>query len=143
MRVDPKRTRQPVTWIPSVLEAFKQKGLLTSNELAAVVGKSLGGDAVTRCRQRGLPIQPVGHVPGSRLKRLYALDIPILWLALEEAVKQIDRYARLLNMQDGETRFSFPSAAAWIAHCKILEAQASGPNSKNGHLHQTRQENHQ
>jgi hypothetical protein len=144
VRVDNRRPRQPVTWIPQVLELFKQKGVLTSNELAHILGKTLGGDAVTRCRQRGLPIEAVGRVPGNRLlQKLYALDIPIVWLALEEAVKQIGRYARLLSLQDGETRPSFAGAAAWIRHCRTLENQTSTPSSENGHLHQTRQEDHQ
>jgi hypothetical protein len=119
VRVRSKKPKQPATWLPDVLELFKQKGQVTSGELATVVGKSLGGDAVTRCRQVGLPIEPVGLLQGSGIRRkLYALDGPLLWLALEEAVRQLSRYARVLNLVDRSERRSFPSAAAWIAHVK-------------------------
>jgi hypothetical protein len=43
VRVDTKRKRQGVTWVPAVLELLKQKGLVTSNELAVVMGKVQGG----------------------------------------------------------------------------------------------------
>jgi hypothetical protein len=103
-----------------VLELFKEKGQLTSRELALVVGKTSGGDALTRCRQVGIPIRVVGLAPGSDREKLYALDPAELWSALEESVRQQSRYARLLNMQDQGARLSFPSAAAWIVHYRKI-----------------------
>ena len=95
------RSKQPVTWIPQVLELFAQKGQLTSRELGAAIGKAFGGDAVTRCRQVGIPLRCVGFPNGSKLPRkLYALDYPILWRALEQAVKQIDRYTLLIRSRE-------------------------------------------
>ena len=128
MRVETKPKKQPVAWIPKVFELFKQKGQLTSQELAAVAGKTLGGDAVTRCRQLGLPIEPVGFVNGSRLPRkLYALNTHVLWLALEESLKQMNRYALILNSREQSAQCQiFRNPATWIEH--VHQIHKSQPN---------------
>ena len=89
-------------WIPDVLELLKHRGQVTANELAAVMGQRHGPDAVTRCRQVGLPIVAVGYVPGKGGRRLYTLDAPVLWSALEEAVKELNRHVPL---NDTDRRF--------------------------------------
>jgi hypothetical protein len=123
VRVETRRPKQPVTWIPDVLELFRQKGQLTSRELAAVAGRTRGGDAVTRCRQLGLPVEGVGFVNGSRLPRkLYALNPHPLWLALEEAVKQINRYALILNSREQSPQCRiFRNVAMWIERVQRTE----------------------
>jgi hypothetical protein len=119
MRVETRRPKQAMTWLPDVLELFAQKGQLTSRELAAVVRTVGGGDAVTRCRQIGLPIKTVGAVQGgNNRKKLYILDILELWSALEASLKQHSRYARLLNYQDSGTRPTFRGAAGWIVQLR-------------------------
>lgn len=101
MRLGTRRPKQPVNWIPAVLELFQQKGLVTSEEIAKAAGKRFGGDAVTRCRQLGLPVETAGLLNGSRLPRkLYALNTRLLWTALEQAVQQINRYVLLLNSRE-------------------------------------------
>jgi hypothetical protein len=112
-----------VTWIPAVLELFRQKGLITSQEVAKAAGKQFGGDAVTRCRQLGLPVEAAGLLSGTRPPRkLYTLNTALLWLALEEAVKQIDRYALILNSRDHSTKcHTFRNPATWIQHLHRLE----------------------
>lgn len=125
MRVEERRPRQPVTWLSQVLELFEQKGQVTSNELAAVVGKALGGDAVTRCRQVGLPVKAVGLVPGSEKKKLYALDAVEIWSALEESIQQQNRYVKLLNLVDEGKRPSFTNAVAWVTHLRKLAQETA------------------
>src|SRR5215469_10115053 len=125
MRVESRKPKQPVTWIPAVLTLITQKGPITSSELAAVVGKTSGGIALTRCRQVGLPIKAVGIAPGSDRQKLYNLDIAELWLALEECVKQQNRYARLITMQDGCPRPLFSGPTAWIAHLRKLDKRST------------------
>ena len=128
VKVETSRARQSRAWISQVLQLFKERGQLTSRELAAVVGKVSGGDAVTRCRQVGLPVEAVGLVSNSRLPRkLYALDTPILWQALQEAVQQIDRYALILNTLDQSAqRQIFRGPGTWIQHVRQTAA-ASKP----------------
>lgn len=132
MRAETRRPKQPITWIPQVLDLFKLKGHLTSRELAAAVGKILGGDAVTRCRQLGIPLQGVGFVNGSRLPRkLYALDAPFLWLALEEARQQINRYALILNSRDQSAQCpTFRTMAMWIEHVHRIQKARPKPRSQ-------------
>lgn len=127
MRVEERRPRQPVTWLSQVLELFEQKGQVTSNELAAVVGKALAGDAVTRCRQIGLPVKAVGLVPGSEKKKLYALDAIEIWSALEESVQQQNRCVKLLNLVDDGKRPSFTNAAAWITRLRKIAEEMAEP----------------
>jgi hypothetical protein len=124
VRVETTRPRQSRAWISQVLQLFKERGQLTSRELADVVGKVSGGDAITRCRQVGLPIEAVGLVSNSRLPRkLYALDTPILWQALQEAVQQIDRYALVLNTLDQSAqRQIFRGPGTWIQHIRQMTA---------------------
>ena len=123
MRVGTRRPKQPVTWIPTVLELFKTKGRLTSQELATAIGKKFGGDAVTRCRQLGLPLQPVGLLNGSKPPRkLYALNANLLWIALEEAVQQINRYALILNSRENSSDCrTFRNLALWMEHVNRLQ----------------------
>jgi hypothetical protein len=111
-----------VTWIPQVLALFKRKGQVTSQELATIAGKTIGGDAVTRCRQLGLPVEAAGVVNGSRPPhKLYVLDSAVLWFALQEAVRQIDRYALLLNTVDQSAQCrTFRNPGAWIEHLRRL-----------------------
>lgn len=141
MRVDTRKSKEPATWIPKVLELFNHKGKVTSQELAKVLGKALGGDALTRCRQVGIPLQCVGFVNGSKLPRkLYALDFSILWSALEEAVKQIDRYTLILRAADPKTsRQTYRAVGTWIERIRRFE-QIKGMHSpgNNGSLHKTR-----
>lgn len=115
------------TWIPQLLELFQQKGKLTSQELAEVLGKASGGDAVTRCRQAGLPLQVAGWVNGSRLPgKLYALDAPLLWLALDEAVQQIRRYALILNSLDPSAHCAiYRNPVEWIEHVRRIHNMQS------------------
>ena len=120
MRVESRKPKQPVTWIPAVLTLITQKGPVASRELAAVVGKTSGGIALTRCRQVGLPIKAVGIAPGSDRQKLYNLDIAELWVALEECVKQQNRYAQLVSLQDGCPRRMFSGVPAWIVHLREL-----------------------
>lgn len=123
MRLGTRRPKQPVTWIPAVLELFQQNARLTSQELAQAAGKRFGGDAVTRCRQLGLPLEAAGLLNGSRLPRkLYTLNTRLLWLALEEAVQQINRYALLINSREGcsDCR-TFASLTVWIEHVNRLQ----------------------
>lgn len=123
MRVGTRQPKQPVTWIPTVLELFQQKGRLTSQELAGAAGKRFGSDAITRCRQLGLPLEVAGSLNGSRLPRkLYTLNTRLLWLALEEAIKQMNRYALILNSRDrlADCR-TFRNPAIWIQHVHRLE----------------------
>lgn len=128
MRVETRRPKQPVIWIPAVLELFQQKARVTSQELATAVGKAFGGDAVTRCRQLGLPLETAGLLNGSRLPRkLYTLNTRLLWLALEEALNQINRYALILNTLDHSADCrTYRNPAMWIEHVRRLES--SKPN---------------
>lgn len=131
LRVESKKPKQPLTWIPRVIQLFNQKAQLTSQELAVAVGKHLGGDAVTRCRQVGLPITPVGFAPGSDRTKLYTLDVPFLWLALEEAVQQINRYALILNSEDQSAQCpTFRTMAMWIQHVHLMEKTRRKPGSQ-------------
>ncbi|HEY6252025.1 MAG TPA: hypothetical protein VI685_18875 [Candidatus Angelobacter sp.] len=136
MRVETRRPKQPVTWIPAVLELFKQKAQVTSQEVATVVGKTLGGDAVTRCRQLGLPLEAAGFLNGNRLPRkLYTLNTHLLWLALEEAVQQINRYALLFNSREGSSDCrTFRNLAIWMEHVQRLltlkQSQSTKRNSR-------------
>ena len=137
MRAGTRQPKQPVTWIPAVLELFEQKGRLTSQELAKLASKRSGGDAVTRCRQLGLPIEAVGLLNGSRLPRkLYKFNTRLLWIALEEAVQQINRYALLLNNREARSECrTFRSTALWMEHVQRLQKLKSkvvpnGGNSK-------------
>lgn len=131
LRAETRRPKQPVTWIPQVLDLFKLKGHVTSRELAAVLGKSMGGDAVTRCRQVGLPVEAVGLAEGSDRQKLYALDASFLWLALEEAVQQINRYALLLNSGDRSAQYPrFRTMAIWIEHVRGIEKARSKPRGR-------------
>jgi hypothetical protein len=123
VRLGTRRPKQPVTWIPAVLELFQHKGRLTSQELAKAAGKSLGGDAVTRCRQLGLPVEAAGLVNGSKPPRkLYTLDTRLLWLALEKALEQINRHALILNSIDHSADCrTYRNPAMWIEHVRRLE----------------------
>jgi len=123
VRVGIRRPKQPVTWIPAVLQLFQQKGCLTSQELAKVTGKKSGGDAITRCRQLGLPLETAGLLDGSRLPRkLYTLNTASLWFALEQAIKQINHYALILNGHDRSADYpTFRNPALWIQHVHRLE----------------------
>ena len=129
MRLGTRRPKQPVNWVPTVLELFQQKGLVTSQEVAKAAGKQFGGDAVTRCRQLGLPVEAAGLLNGSRLPRkLYTLNTRLLWFALEEAVKQIDRHALILNSRDHAAKCpTFRKPAMWIQHVHRLEKLKSKP----------------
>jgi len=131
VRADTRRPKQPVTWIPQVLELLKLKGHVTSSELAAAIGKKLGGDAVTRCRQLGIPLEGIGILNGSRPPRkIYALDAPFLWLALEEALQQINRYALILNSGDQSAQCpTFRTIAMWIQHVHQIEKARQKPRS--------------
>ena len=131
MRAETRRPKQPITWIPQVLDLIKLKGHVTSRELAAAAGKKLGGDAVTRCRQLGIPLQDIGIVNDSRPPRkLYALDAPFLWLALEEALQQINRYALILNSGDQSAQCpTFRTMAMWIQHVHQMEKARHKPRS--------------
>ena len=131
MRAETRRPKQPITWIPQVLDLIKLKGHVTSRELAAAAGKKLGGDAVTRCRQLGIPLQAIGIVNGSRPpQKLYALDAPFLWLALEEALQQINRYALILNSGDQSAQYpTFRTIAMWIQHVHQMEKARRKPRS--------------
>ena len=132
MRAETRRPKQPVTWIPQVLDLLKLKGHVTSRELAGVIGKTIGGDAITRCRQLGIPLQVVGFANGTRLPtKLYALDAPFLWLALEEALQQINRYALILNSEDQSAQYpTFRTMATWIKHVHQREKPRSKPRSQ-------------
>ena len=122
LRLGSRKPKQPVTWIPAVIQLFNQKPRLTSQELAVAIGKHFGGDAVTRCRQIGLPITAVGFAPGSDRTKLYALDVPFLWFALEEALQQINRYARILNSEDNSAQCpTFRTMAMWIQHIHQIQ----------------------
>jgi hypothetical protein len=120
VRAETRQPKQSPAWILQVLQLFKERGHLTSREVADVAGKISGGDAITRCRQVGLPVEAVGLVSNSRLPRkLYALDTPILWQALQEAVQQIDRYAMILNSLDQSAqRQVFRNPGMWIQHIR-------------------------
>lgn len=123
MRLGVRRPKQPVTWVPAVLQLFQQKGRLTSQELAVVVGKNVGGDAVTRCRQLGLPLETAGLLNGSRPPRkVYTLNTNLLWIALQEAVQQINRYALLINSREScsDCRM-FRNLALWMEHVNRLQ----------------------
>ncbi len=135
MRVGNRRPKQPVTWIPAVLQLFQQKGCLTSQELAKVTGKKSGGDAITRCRQLGLPLETAGLLDGSRLP--HKLNTGFLWFALEEAVKQINRYALILNGHDRSADCqTFRNLALWIEHVHRLERlKTKLPTKKNKAKH--------
>lgn len=115
-----------------MLDLFKLKGHVTSREIAAAVGKTLGGDAVTRCRQIGIPLEPVGFARDTRLPtKLYSLDAPFLWLALEEALQQINRYALILNSEDQSAQCpTFRTMAIWIEHVRGIEKARSKPRSR-------------
>lgn len=132
MRLGTRRPKQPVNWVPAVLQLFQQKGLVTSQDVAKVAGKQFGGDAVTRCRQLGLPVEAAGLLNGSRLPRkLYTLNTGVLWFALEEAVKQIDRYALILNSRDHSAKCrTFRNPAMWIEHVHRLEKLKSKPANR-------------
>jgi len=132
MRAETRRPKQPITWIPQVLDLIKLKGHVTSRELAAAAGKKLGGDAVTRCRQLGIPLQAIGIVNGSRPpQKLYALDAPFLWLALEEALQQINRYALILNSGDQSAQCpTFRTMAMWVQHVHQTEKARRKPRSR-------------
>jgi len=136
VRLGTRRPKQPVTWIPTVLELFQQKARLTSQELAQAAGKRVGGDAVTRCRQLGLPLEADGFLSGSRLPRkLYTLNTNLLWIALEEAVQQINRYALLMNSREGCTDCrTFPNLAMWIEHVRRLEKLKTKPSANGSKL---------
>lgn len=135
MRLGTRRPKQPVTWIPAVLELFRTKGRLTSQEIASAIGKKFGGDAVTRCRQIGLPVEPVGLLNGSRLPRkLYALNTNLLWIALQEAVQQVNRYALLLNSREESADCrTFRNLALWMEHVNRLQElkPKALPNGRN------------
>jgi hypothetical protein len=146
VRLGIRRPKEPVTWIPAVLELFATKGCLTSQEIASTIGKKFGGDAVTRCRQLGLPIQSVGLLNGSKPPRkLYALNASLLWIALEEAVQQINRYALLFNSRENSSNCrTFRNLVLWMEHVNRLQklkpkAPRMGPNLdnelENGRLH--------
>ena len=91
----------------------------------------MGGDAVTRCRQVGLPVEAVGLAEGSDREKLYALDAPFLWRALEEALQQINRYALILNSEDRTAQYSrFRTMATWIEHVRGIEKARSKPRSR-------------
>jgi hypothetical protein len=121
-----------VTWIPAVLELFRLKGLVTSQEVAKAAGKQFGGDAITRCRQLGLPVEAAGLLNGSRPPRkVYTLNTALLWFALEEAVKQIDRYGLILNSRDHSAKCrTFRNPAVWIQHVHRLEKLNSKPANR-------------
>jgi hypothetical protein len=146
MRVDAKKPKQPVTSIPRLLDLFKQNGPLNSRELANLLGKNFGAAAVTRCRQLGIPLQRMGSLNGSKLRtKLYALDSSVLWHALEEAVRQIDKYALILTSQDHlADRRTYGTVAEWIQHAqRIRKLKGKKPVRTNGSLHKTRQAPHQ
>lgn len=114
-----------------MLELFKLKGRVTSREIAAAIGKTLGGDAVTRCRQVGLPVEAVGLAEGSDREKVYVLDASFLWLALEEAVQQINRYALLLNSEDRTAQCpTFRTVAVWIENVRGIEKARSKPQGR-------------
>lgn len=129
LRVQPRRRKQPEDWLLDVLELFREKGQLTARQLALAAGKSSGGEAITCCRQIGLPIKAIGKVAGGNNKvSVYTLDLVELWSALEKSVQQQGRYARLLGYLDNRSRrLVFPGPAAWIAHLRRVE---SGGESK-------------
>lgn len=136
MRLGTRRPKQPVNWVPAVLELFQQKGLVTSQEVAKAAGKQFGGDAVTRCRQLGLPVEAAGLLNGSRLPRkLYTLNTRLLWFALEEAVKQIDHYALILNSRDhAADRRTYRNPGMWIEHVRHLERLKTKPSANGSKL---------
>ena len=68
MKAETRRPKQPITWIAQALDLFKLKGHVTSRRLAAAVGKTLGGDAVMRCRQLGIALRRLGFVNGPVFK---------------------------------------------------------------------------
>ena len=131
LRLGSRKPKQPVTWVPAVIQLFNQKPRLTSQELAVAIGKHFGGDAVTRCRQIGIPITAVGFAPGSDRTKLYALDVPFLWFALEEALQQINRYARILNNEDHSAQYpTFRTMAMWIQHIHQIQKTQRKPTNK-------------
>lgn len=136
MRLGTRRPKQPVNWVPTVLELFQQKGLVTSQEVAKAAGKQFGGDAVTRCRQLGLPVEAAGLLNGSRLPRkLYKLNTRLLWFALEEAVKRIDRYALILNSCDHTADCqTYRNPAIWIEYVRQLEGFKTKPSANGSKL---------
>lgn len=122
-----------MTWITAILQLFQQKGQLTSQELAVVAGKNVGGDAVTRCRQLGLPLETAGLLDGSRLPRkVYTLNTNLLWIALQEAVQQINRYALLINSREGcSDCLTSRNLAQWMEHVNgIQKLKPTVPSQK-------------
>ena len=136
MRPGTRRPKQPVNWVPTVLELFQQKGLVTSQEVAKAAGKQFGGDAVTRCRQLGLPVGAAGLLSGSRLPRkLYTLNTGLLWRALEEALQQINRHALILNSIDHSADCrTYRNPAIWIQHVRQLERLKTKPSANGSKL---------
>lgn len=134
-----------VTWIPQALELFQRRGQLTSAELTAAFGKSFGGDAVVYCREVGLPLQITGSVNDSKPpQKRYAVDLFILWRALEEAVRQIDRYVVVLRTMDQvPDRQTFRTVSRWIEHVhRIEKLKEKQPGRNNGSLHKIRPTSH-
>ena len=106
-----------------MLELFGQNGRLTSQELAKAVDKGSESDVLAQCRQIGLPLEAVGRADGSPLaSKLYVLDTRLLWVALDEALQQVNRYALLLNFLDsGSQCQTFRGVGLWIEHVRRIE----------------------
>jgi hypothetical protein len=137
MKAEKKRCpEQAATRIPTVLELFFYGRELTASQLAVGFGMPLGADAVTRCRQAGLPLRLVGKLPD----KLYAVDLPALWRTLEEAIGQIDRYLLLLQRSGLlKNRHTFRTAAKWMQHVRrVGKLEPQKPSGKHGSLHKTR-----
>jgi|SRR5579863_520721 len=123
MRVDAGKPKESISWILLVLELLKHKGPLTGRELAGFLGKSLGRNALSRCRKVGIPLDCIRFRNGRSIRRKrYTLHVSMLWNAIEEAVRQIDQQAVILRGTGlSNKRRTYKTVAAWIQHVQRLE----------------------
>lgn len=74
--------RRRSEWLPAIYVLFRGGAIVTSKQIAVAFGMDPDstacnfGDYVTRIRAAGLPLRVVGFAPGSKQRKLYAMEVP-------------------------------------------------------------------
>ena len=63
-------------WLPEINSLFANGAQVLSKQVAEVMDQYQGSDAITRLRAAKLPVKVAGFVPGSKLVKLYTMDVP-------------------------------------------------------------------
>ncbi len=55
-------------------DIIRHDGWITSQQVAELTGDYQGADGVMKCKVAGIPLVPIGFVPGSRQVKRYVLE---------------------------------------------------------------------